>query len=379
MIPIMTVIPIMNDVRYMRMALDLARKGWGRTSPNPMVGAVVVKDGAVVGKGFHETVGGPHAEVNAIDDAGVHARGADLYVTLEPCNHTGRTPPCTEKILAAGIRRVFTAMNDPNPEVVGGGGDYLRSRGVLVARGILEKEALRLNEIFVKFMKTRRPFVILKCAATLDGRIAVRSGDARWVTGEEARAHVHYLRDGVDAIMVGIGTVLADNPSLTTRLPGVDGRDPARIILDSRLSIPEDAKVLTVASPARVIVAAAASAAADKERRLSERGAAVLRLPQAAGGIDLAVLMERLGAMGVTSVLVEGGSRVTASALTSGIADKIMFFYAPKITGGDDGFPICRGPGPALMRDCISVTEMTVRRFGEDIMIEGYLDNRRIG
>lgn len=371
----------MDDTGYMKIALDLARGGWGHTAPNPMVGAVVVKEGRIVGKGFHAAVGGPHAEVNAIDDAGAEARGADLYVTLEPCNHTGRTPPCTEKILAGGIRRVFAAMSDPNPEVAGGGADYLRAKGVSVTIGILEKEALRLNEIFMKFMKTHRPFVVLKCAATLDGRIATRTGDARWVTGEKARAHVHHLRQGLDGIMVGIGTVLVDNPSLTTRMEGVRTRDPARIILDSRLSIPEDAKVLT-ASSAPVILAASEAVAgekmfAEKERRLSEKGATVLRLPPAAGGIDLVVLMERLGAMGITGVLVEGGSRVIGQALKSGIADKILFFYAPKITGGDDGFPICRGAGPELMRDCIPVRDMTVRQFGADVMIEGYIDCRR--
>jgi diaminohydroxyphosphoribosylaminopyrimidine deaminase/5-amino-6-(5-phosphoribosylamino)uracil reductase len=362
----------------MKMALELARKGWGYTSPNPMVGAVVVKDGTVLGKGCHEAVGGPHAEVNAIDDAGDQARGADLYVTLEPCNHTGRTPPCTEKILAAGIRRVFVAMDDPNPQVTGGGSDYLRSEGIPVTTGILEQEALRLNEIFVKYARTRRPFVILKCAATLDGRIATRTGDARWVTGDASRAYVHHLRHGVDGIMVGIGTVLADNPSLTTRLADTRGLDPTRIILDSRLSIPGDARVLTIASSAGAIIAAGETAPVEKERRLGENGATVLRLPRAAGGgIDLGVLMDRLGGMGVTSVLVEGGSRVMASALKSGVADKIMFFYAPKILGGDDGFPICRGGAPALMRDCIPIKDMAVRRFGEDVMIEGYVDNSR--
>lgn len=362
----------------MRMALDLARKGWGYTAPNPMVGAVLVKDGAVVGKGWHRKVGGPHAEVNAIDDAGGHARGADLYVTLEPCNHTGRTPPCTEKILSAGIRRVFVAMDDPNPDVAGGGNDYLRAKGIPVTTGILEREALRLNEFFVKYARTRRPFVILKCAATLDGRIATRTGDARWVTGEASRAYVHHLRHGVDGIMVGIGTVLADDPSLTTRPAEGRGSDPTRIILDSRLSIPEDARVLTIDSAAGAIIAAGEAAPAERERRLAAGGARVIRLPLAAdGGIDLGALMDRLGGMGVTSLLVEGGSRVTASMLASGVADKIMFFYAPKILGGDDGFPICRGNAPALMRDCIPIREASVRRFGEDILVEGYIENRR--
>ncbi|AOY58323.1 MULTISPECIES: bifunctional diaminohydroxyphosphoribosylaminopyrimidine deaminase/5-amino-6-(5-phosphoribosylamino)uracil reductase RibD [Desulfococcus] len=368
----------MDEERYMKMALTLARKGWGYTSPNPMVGAVVVRDGMVIGKGWHRKVGGAHAEVNAIDDAGEYARGADLYVTLEPCNHTGRTPPCTEKILAAGIGRVFVAMVDPNPRVAGGGADYLRARGVPVVIGILEDEALRLNEIFIKHVRTGRPFVILKCAATLDGRIATRTGDARWVTGEAARAHVHHMRHGVDGILVGIGTVLSDNPSLTTRLDDVRGIDPTRIILDTRLSIPEDAKVLTVASSAGAVIAAGKSAPPEKVQRLEEKGVTVLCLPCGHdGGIDLGALMDRLGEMGITSILIEGGSRVAASALKSGIADKVMFFFAPKILGGDDGFPICRGGGPALMRDCIPVRDTTVRRFGEDVMIEAYVDYDR--
>lgn len=365
----------MDDIGYMKMALDLARRGWGHTSPNPMVGAVVVRDGAVAGRGWHERVGGPHAEVNAIDDAGVQARGADLYVTLEPCNHTGRTPPCTEKILAAGIRRVFVAMDDPNPAVTGGGSEFLRARGIPVATGILEAEALRLNEIFVKYVKTRRPFVILKCAATLDGRIATRTGDARWVTGEASRAWVHHLRHGLDGILVGIGTVLADDPSLTTRLEDGPGNDPARIILDSRLSIPEGARVLTVASSAGAVIATGEAAPAEKAARLAARGATVIRLPDAeGGGIDLVRLMARLGEMGITGVLIEGGSRVAASALKAGIVDKILFFFAPKILGGDDGVPICRGRGPDRMGDCIPVRETAVRRFGEDVLIEGYID-----
>jgi diaminohydroxyphosphoribosylaminopyrimidine deaminase/5-amino-6-(5-phosphoribosylamino)uracil reductase len=269
-------------------------------------------------------------------------------------------------------------MSDPNPQVTGGGGEYLRSRGVPVATGILEAEALRLNEIFVKYATTRRPFVVLKCAATLDGRIATRTGDARWVTGEASRAHVHHLRHGLDGIMVGIGTVLADNPSLTTRLDGARGLDPTRIILDSRLTIPEDAKVLNLRSTAGTIIAAGEAAPADKARRLVEKGATVLRLPRGADGrLDLAALAQHLGEAGITSLLVEGGSRVLASALKSGIADKITFFYAPKILGGDDGFPVCRGEAPALMRDCTLVRDVSVHRFGEDVMIEGYLDGGR--
>ncbi len=234
----------MNDQDYMKLALDLAEKGRGWTSPNPMVGAVVVKDGRIVGRGYHQQPGGPHAEVNAIDDAGDRARGATLYVTLEPCNHFGRTPPCTRKILDAGIRRVVVAMTDPNPGVQGGGNPYLQDQGIQVTTGICEKEARTLNENFITWVTTGKPFVIVKCAATLDGRIATRTGDSRWVTGPASRQFVHRIRHGVDAILVGVETVKKDDPSLTTRLDGETGSDPTRIVLDTHLSIPLTAKML---------------------------------------------------------------------------------------------------------------------------------------
>lgn len=357
----------------MKIALELAEKGRGFTSPNPMVGAVVVRDGNIVGKGFHEAAGKPHAEVNAIDDAGEKARGATIYVTLEPCNHTGRTPPCTQKIISAGLRKVVSAMKDPNPDVRGGGTALLRKRGIEVVEGVCEPEAMALNEAFVKFIREKRPFVLLKCAATLDGRIAARTGDARWVTGPASREYVHRLRHAMDAILVGVGTVKMDDPSLTTRLPDGKGRDPVRIILDTRLSTPEDAKVLRLDSEAETIIVTGDAIDGDKKARMEEAGARVIRSPVKDGGIDPEPLMKKLGEIGVTSLLVEGGGRVIASMLKSGVPDKINFFYAPKILGGDDGVPICRGPGPDLMRDCTPVESVEVRRFGEDVMIEGYL------
>ena len=244
----------MNNQNFMETALELAARGAGYTSPNPMVGAVVVRNGAIVGQGWHRKAGGPHAEVHAIDDAGERARGATLFVTLEPCNHIGRTPPCTLKILSAGIRHVVMAMADPNPDVRGGGADFLINNGITVETGVCEDQARRLNEIFIKYIQTKRPFVILKCAATLDGRIATRTGDSRWVTGEASRNYVHELRHRMDAIMVGINTVKTDNPHLTTRLEGKTGVDPVRIILDTNLSIPEDANVLQIPSAADTII-----------------------------------------------------------------------------------------------------------------------------
>lgn len=371
----------MDDPYFMKIALDLAVKGRGFTSPNPMVGAVVVKAGKIVGKGFHKTAGSAHAEVNALNDAGLSANNATLYVTLEPCNHTGRTPPCTEKIIETGIRRVVVAMVDPNPDIRGGGIDVLKSRGIDVTVGICEAEAENLNEVFIKHIRTKRPFVILKCAATLDGRIATRTGDSKWISGEASRAFVHRLRHAVDAIMVGINTVKNDDPKLTTRLPDdtvkINGLDPTRIILDTRLSIPEDAKVLQLFSDSDTIIITGNSASEDKKNRIEKRGSRVIESSVKDGLIELDPLMDRLGTLGITSLLIEGGSRVIASALSAGIVDKIIFFYAPKILGGDDGVPICRGEGPEIMKDSISVKDVRVRRFGDDVMIEGYIDKTK--
>jgi diaminohydroxyphosphoribosylaminopyrimidine deaminase/5-amino-6-(5-phosphoribosylamino)uracil reductase len=360
------------DNFYMNMALELAERGRGFTSPNPMVGAVVVKDALVVGSGFHEYVGGPHAEVNALNNAGELAKGATLYVTLEPCHHTGRTPPCTKKILESGVARVVVAMQDPNPDVDGGGIGFLRENGIAVDVGIEQEQAFRLNEIFVKYVQTKRPFVILKTAATLDGRIATRTGDSRWVTGESARNYVHLIRHAVDAIMVGINTVQQDDPSLTTRLKNIKGKDPIRIILDTRLSISENARLLNLDSDVGTLVVTGDDILAEKKYKLENQGVKIVKSRLKDGFIDLDDLMNRLGAMGITSLLIEGGGRVAASALKSGIVDKILFFYAPKILGGDDGVPICRGPGPERMSDCIRIRNVLVHRFNDDILIEGY-------
>lgn len=364
---------ILADETYMKMALDLAEKGRGWTSPNPMVGAVVVKDGAVAGKGFHRRAGGPHAEIEALNDAGEKARGATLYVSLEPCNHTGRTPPCTKAILASGIRRVVAGMKDPNPQVTGGGIEFLKAHGLEVSVGVLEAESRRLNEAFEKFVTTALPFVMMKCAATLDGRIATSTGDSKWITGPRSRRFVHELRHGADAIMVGIGTVLKDNPSLTTRLDGGGGADPMRVVLDTRLSIPADARVLNLTSNSDTLIVTGRFVPEDKRRSLEKPGVRFLALDDDAGNLDLRSLVKELGKMGVASLLIEGGSRVNGSALRAGIVDKVYMFYAPKICGGDDGAPVCSGPGVAVMEQSISIKDVTVHRFDDDVMIEGYV------
>jgi diaminohydroxyphosphoribosylaminopyrimidine deaminase/5-amino-6-(5-phosphoribosylamino)uracil reductase len=365
----------MDDVYFMKMAIDLAKKGRGYTSPNPMVGAVIVKDGQIKGRGYHHCVGEAHAEINALADAGPGARGATLYVNLEPCNHTGRTPPCAPRVIEAGIKRVVIAMEDPNT-IAGGGAALLIKHGVEVRKGVCEEAAKRLNEVFIKYVQTKRPFVILKCAATLDGRIATPTGDSKWVTGEKARRFVHRLRLAVDAVLVGIGTIQADNPSLTTRLGTKKDADPVRIVLDSHLSISPEARILKLNSNSDTILVTGNQIAKDKSERVQKKGVRLLQQPAVSDQIDLNLLMDQLGAMGITSILIEGGSRVIASAFSSGIVDKIHFFYAPKILGGDDGIPICRGKGRRLMADSIQIKNVRVRRFDADVMIEGYIEKR---
>jgi diaminohydroxyphosphoribosylaminopyrimidine deaminase/5-amino-6-(5-phosphoribosylamino)uracil reductase len=362
-----------NDEHFMRMALELASQGRGYTSPNPMVGAVVVRNQAVVGRGYHQFPGGSHAEVHAIDAAGAEAQGATLYVTLEPCNHTGRTPPCTVKILEAGIQRVVIGMKDPNPHVTGGGADYLKSRGIDIRLGVCEGEARQLNEAFVKFIRTGRPFVTAKCAATLDGRIATRSREAKWITGESARAFVHELRRAADAILVGVGTVAADDPLLTARVSEGRPKDPIRIILDTHLRIDPAARVLNHATSAETWVIAGRGVSAESKGRLNRKGVRVIEAETRDGRVEMGPLMDQLGAMGVTQILIEGGSRVLASAFKAGIVDKVRFFYAPVILGGDDGVPICAGAGAERIGDGIRLNRIATRRFGDDVMIEGYV------
>lgn len=380
-----------TDDRYMAQALKLAKKGLGNTSPNPMVGAVIVKDNRIIGKGYHAVAGGPHAEVDAIDHATEDPGGATLYVTLEPCNHTGRTPPCTRKIIEAGITKVVIAMVDPNPHVTGGGIATLQSHGIKVDCGLLEQKARRLNEAFITFVQHRRPFVIVKCAATLDGWIATRTSDSKWVTGEASREYVHQVRHTADAIMVGIGTVRADDPSLNTRLglpTRLDdhtdqltdvpknqpvGRDPVRIVIDPDLSIDETARVLTISSPAETILLTDSDADPKKTKRLQKSGVTVINNLFNNRSIDFIRLMGYLGQRQITSLLIEGGGGVIGSALRAGIVDKCLFFYAPKLLGGDDGIPICRGPGPEAINDCLKLTDITTRQFGDDVLIEGYI------
>jgi diaminohydroxyphosphoribosylaminopyrimidine deaminase/5-amino-6-(5-phosphoribosylamino)uracil reductase len=361
------------ETRYMKMALKLAARGAGWVSPNPMVGAVVVKGGKVVGRGYHRRAGLPHAEIEALQAAGEAARGADLYVTLEPCNHQGRTPPCTQAILMAGVRRVVIATRDPNPRVTGGGADFLADRGVEVAVGLLAAEARRLNEAWFHFVETGRPWVIAKAACSLDGRIATVGGESQWLTGPAARTLGHRLRHRVDAIVVGIGTVLADDPQLTARLPRRPGRDPIRLVLDSRLRLPLAARMLHLDSEAPTWVATTNQAPQETIRALEGTGAQVLVLPGDAGRVSLLALLEELGARQVQSLLVEGGAETLGAFFDQRLVNQFYFFYAPKILGGRKAPGAVGGHGVIHLGEAHIVRDLRVRRVGGDLLLSGYL------
>ena len=350
---------------FMRLALACARRGLGRTSPNPPVGAVVVRDGRVVGEGHHQRAGGPHAEILALEAAGELARGADLYVTLEPCDHHGKTPPCAPAVIAAGVARVFVGTIDPNPKVSGRGIARLRAAGIPVEVGVAEEECRALIEPWAKYIRTRIPFVLCKVAATLDGRIATRTGASRWITSEEARAEVHQLRSVHDAVLVGSGTVRADDPRLTARIPG--GRDPVRVVLASRLEVPPGARIL--GEGGRTVVACVEGADPREAERLRRAGAEVLVCRAGEDGrVDLGDLLSRLGEMGIVSVLVEGGAQVYSSFLKAGLVDRLLLYLGPKVFG--EGPAWASAPAAATVDEALGFSVRTVRKVGPDVCIE---------
>ena len=362
-----------SDVRYMQRALAIAEGGVGFVSPNPLVGCVIVKDGRVVGEGYHERYGGLHAEANALRAAGAEARGATLYVTLEPCCHTGKTPPCVDAVLQAGVQRVVMAVGDPDPRVSGGGLARLRDAGVEVTVGVCEAEARRLNEPFMHYAQTRRPFVTLKCAVTLDGKIATRTGASRWITGAAARERAHRLRHAADALLVGSGTALQDDPLLTTRLPEGGGVNPLRVVADSALRLPLSAQLATARPDCRTLVVTVDGAPLDKQRQLENQGVEILRLPSYADGrVNLEAMLADLGARGVADLLVEGGAALSAALLQRRLVDKIVAFIAPKIIGGD-GINVVAAFGVETMADALQLYGMKSQSVGEDVMLEAYL------
>jgi len=361
------------DRKYMERALELSKRGIGFTKPNPLVGAVIVKDGKIIGEGYHQYFGGPHAEINAINNAKEDVKGATIYVTLEPCSHYGKTPPCAKAIVESGIAKVVVGMKDPNPLVAGKGIDILEKSGIEVITGILEDDIKKLNEIFIKYITTGLPFCILKTAMTLDGKTATVTGDSKWITGEGSRRYVHELRHKVSAVMVGIGTVLADDPMLTTRLEGVQAVDPVRVIVDTKARIPLAAKVLNLKSEAKTIIAATSKADRDRLDAIKSKGAEVIITPPSDGKVDLGYLCRQLGERGIDSILLEGGSELNYSALEQGIVDKVVLFISPKIVGGNNAKTPVGGKGIPFIKGAIALVKTEILRFNEDFVIEGYL------
>ncbi len=354
----------------MRRALELAQRARGRTSPNPMVGALVVRRGKIVGEGYHSRAGHPHAEIEALRRAGDKARSADLYVNLEPCCHFGRTPPCTDAIIQAEIKRVFVGMKDPNSQVSGKGLRSLKAKGIVVVSGVLKEECLKLNESFIKVMKTGMPFVILKTAMSLDGKIATRSGDSRWITGKLARNHVHKIRNQVDAILVGTETVLKDNPRLTCRLETGAVKHPVRIILDRRNRIPLTAKVFKNSRFQKVIYVTGPDISSRRLKTLVYRKVEILNGKSSKNGFHIKPLLKELANRGMNSILIEGGAELNASVVKAGVVDRVVAFISPVLIGGTQAPGFLGGQGVMKVNDAMNLKDIVVTKIGEDLMVE---------
>lgn len=366
----------MDHTSLMKKALRLAAKARGMTSPNPMVGAVLVKNSRIIAEDYHRKPGTPHAEALVIQKAGISAKNSTLYVNLEPCCHTDkRTPPCTKAIINAGIKKVFIGMKDPNPKVSGKGIEELEKAGIKTVSGILEEDALRLNEAYIKYIRTKKPFTILKVAMTLDGKIATPEGESKWITGEKARKEVHKIRASVDAIMTAIGTVKADDPQLTARIQGVRGsriqvgRQAKRIIIDPDLKIPLYAKILQI--PPETIVVTKFLSSKKKKQILQNKSIQIIEYKGKC--LDLEWLMKTLGEKGITSLLIEGGSSLNSYVLEADIVDKVIFFIAPKIIGGERSFPAVGGKTFRRLADAYRLKDVKIKYIPDDILIEGYL------
>ena len=368
-----------QDVLFMRQALRLAARGRETVRPNPMVGAVVVVDGTVVGSGYHRRAGGPHAEIAALRQARARSRGATLYTTLEPCCHTEkRTPPCVPAILETGVRRVVVAMRDPNPQVAGRGIRQLRRAGVVVDVGCLGTDAAELNEVYLHWIDTGRPFVVLKAAMTLDGKIATATGESQWITGTKARAHVHQLRSRVAVIAVGVETVLKDDPQLTVRVSGgkrsaIGIRQPARLVFDSRLRIPFGARVFQGIEQAPTIIATTNLASPRKVERLRKMGVQVLVLPRKGTRVSLDKCLQALGSMGLSSLLVEGGAELNASFLREGLVNRVHLYVAPILLGGQETKGLLAGRSARRLAEATPLSNLQFQSLGEDVLITGDL------
>ena len=351
----------------------MAARGLGRTSPNPAVGAVIVRDGDIIASGYHKKAGENHAEIDALSKLKSKIKEGDImYVTLEPCNHQGLTPPCTRAIVKSGIKKIVIGMKDPNPSVKGGGIQYLREKGVKVKTGVLEKECEKFLESWVKYSKTGKPFIMAKSALTLDGWTATSAGNSKWVTGEKAREYVHRLRSQVDGIMVGIGTVLADDPRLTARMKRVKSRNPHRIIVDTRLKIPPDARLFLDDSGALNYIASGSKISRKAVERIEKDNTFILRCPVKNGRVELSALMDIIGKKSITSILLEGGSSLMGSMIKEKLIDKFLIFKAPRLLGGSDGIPMASGKGPRRMAESINLKDVDVKKYGDDLLITGY-------
>lgn len=359
------------DKEYMKLALELAERGKGKVNPNPLVGSIIVKDNKIIGEGYHKCYGKAHAEVNAFENAIENVEGATMYVTLEPCSHYGKTPPCVERIIKEKISKVVIGSLDPNPLVAGRGVKRLREHGIEVEVGVLEEDCKKVNEVFMKYIVSKMPFVVMKWAMSLDGKIATASGDSRWISGEKSRENVHNLRNELSAIMIGVETVIKDDPMLACRTE--NGKNPIRIIVDSKLRIPMDSKIVNSSSEIRTIVATTEEACRHKEEILKSKDIVVIRIEKNNERVDLKELMKILGELGIDSILLEGGGTLNFSALKQGIVDKIQVYIAPKIIGGKEAKTPVEGDGFELIKQCVKIENLIYKKIDEDVYLEGYI------
>jgi len=355
---------------YMKMALGLALKAKGRTSPNPLVGALVVKNNKVVGGGYHEKAGLSHAELVALNEAGPAARGATLYVTLEPCAHYGRTPPCGDEIIRSGIKHAVVAMVDPNPLVNGKGIAILKQNNIKVELGILGEEAERINEVYIKSITKKLPFVTVKVAESLDGKIATRNGDSKWITCDKSRSYAHKIRQDYDAIMVGVNTVLRDDPKLDTWF---SKRRPVKVVVDSQLSTPPDANIFSAQGKVLIITLPAKPGQETENRKSLAEKAKILEVKERSGQINLKDMMKKLALLNITNILVEGGGTLIGSLFDEGLVDKVLFFISPKIIGGKEAPTSVMGRGIGRIDNAIRLKDIRYRHIAEDVLIEGYI------
>lgn len=364
----------MKDRVFMQRAIELAKNGWGRTNPNPLVGAVIVKDEKIIGEGWHDKLGGPHAEINAINNCIEDMAGATIYVNLEPCSHYGRTPPCAAELIKRKFSRVVVAIEDPNPKVAGNGIAMLRDNGIQVDVGCLSEESFKVNDIFVKYIAAKTPFVLLKSAMTLDGKTAAYTGDSKWISGDSSRQYVHELRNRYSSILVGVNTVIKDDPELTARPEGKEGVNPLRIILDSEGRIPDNSKILDISKDKRTLIATTSRVDKEKIKLWESKGAdVVITEAQEDGRIDLQQLMTEIYKREIDSVLVEGGGTVAASFIEKGLVDKVAMFIAPVIVGGRNAPTPVMGHGVDSINKGFRLKHQKLQAFGNDVLIEGYI------